>query len=134
MPAPLHIVVSVETIFLVFSSVGALAALVIAVISLRRARRATALPDQVLEMVNSFAAEMEGYRSKVVTWRTEIDNVLLNVETVLDSVEKKRRSTAASETRQKNPPAPPESEVPVADPMHMSRYELEILARQRGLI
>jgi len=123
-----------ETIFLVFSSVSALAALVVAVVSLRRARRATALPDQVLEMVNSFAAEMEGYRSKVVTWRTEIDNVLLNVETGLDSAEKKRRSTAASETRQKKSPIPEEDEKPVEDPMRMSRYELEVLARQRGLI
>lgn len=115
---------------------AALAALVVASLSWRVCNRsiATQIVRQLNEMreaVTLFGDDMEKQSIRVTGWKTELEAVLESVETVLSQVERKRRSTAASESRM-NPPEV--TEPAIQDVSQLSISQLEARARQSGMM
>ncbi len=101
--------------------------------SLRTAQRS--VPEEMVKHIGALRVEtaetsgkMDEYASKIIGWRAELENVLEQVEGVLESVERKRKSTAAAASRVGNS-GPAED-----DPSRMSIGQLEQLARSRGLM
>lgn len=70
---------------------------------------------------------LDGYRSKMLSWREDIEGVLESVEDALQRTERKRRSTAASASRMANSNPMPEA----AD--LTSQAGLRARARQLGI-
>lgn len=138
-PAPPHFVlknVCMEILALVLSAFAAVTASVAAwfsVASLRTTQRS--VPEELVKHIGALRVEvaqcsgnMDEYAAKIIGWRSEMQNVLEQVENVLDSVERKRRATAASASRLDR------AQVQADDPLQMGHAELEQLARSRGLM
>jgi len=83
-----------------------------------------------------FRGEMEDQASRMHQHKVDMTALYQSVDGVLGTIEKKRRSTAASESKsaarvqQVEEIAP----VPEADVNNMSRLDLERLARNRGMM
>jgi len=115
--------------------VAGLVAIALSVGALFMASRAT--PQSLLkhiqnlqEHVGVLSGEMEAHAIRVASWKTELESLLEANEGVLDSVERKRRSIAASLS--KMTPAQP-AEQPV-DVQNLDLQALEVYARNRGML
>ena len=122
---------SVELVISITGLCGAVLAVVFSLASWRLASRSA--PEELIRAVGALRVEvhecrgeMDEYKSRIVSWRAELEAVLESVETVLSQVERKRRSTAASASKLQQQADP-------ADPMQMDHRQLEQLARERGL-
>lgn len=116
----------------VFAVGSAAVAAWFSVASLRTAQRS--VPEEMVKHIGALRVEvaacsghMDEYAAKIVGWRAHMEAVLEDVENVLESVERKRRSTAASASKIDRQQAPD-------DAMSMNMRDLEQLARQRGLM
>jgi len=80
-----------------------------------------------------FRSDMEDQHARMSQNKVDMTALYESVDQVLGTIEKKRRSAAASESRSTARTAEPEApvEIPVAS---MNRLELERLARSRGMI
>jgi len=86
------------------------------------------------EHVGVLSGEMDAHSIRVASWKTELETLLEANEGVLDSVERKRRSIAASVS--KLPQLPGQNGEPPATPnvSDMTVRELEHYARSRGML
>ena len=80
--------------------------------------------DQLSESVRRVEAIAEAHDGKLVEWRTEMQGLYESVEGMLDSVETKRRRTAAAASRMNG----------AQEQQPTSRADWDQVARNRGLL